>query len=122
MRHDEKHAALAAYAFWCKLEQIGSNKYEMSSYYEQLFGHENSQNMCPACTVAVRRAEKSGTGTCAHCPCKWDVACCLYEGSIYYAWQKAPLQTRKRKKYAGDVASVMRRWCERVGVIAPREG
>jgi len=122
MRHDERHAALAAYAFWCKLEQTGTDKYEMLSYYEQLFNHINSSSMCPACEVAIRRAKGIGANMCKNCPCEWGTSCCLYECSVYCIWQDAPLLARSKKKAAGDIANIMRKWCERVGVIAPREG
>ena len=122
MRHDERHAALAAYAFWCKLEHTGTDKYPLRHYYELLFNHVDDENMCPACTVVDQQAKREGLpATCKNCPCEWGSVRCFDDGSQYWAWAFAIRHGRDARIFAGDIANIMRKWCERVGVIAPRE-
>jgi len=122
MRHDERHAALAAYAFWSKLEQTGSDKDPLLHYYDLLFNPADDPNMCPACIVADQQAKRDGLPVmCDRCPCEWGETSCTSLGSPYLAWRIALLGSSGIKRTAGDVANIMRKWCERVGVIAPRE-
>ena len=125
MRHDEKHAALAAYAFWSKLEQMGTDKYQLRHYYNLLFDHMDDENMCPACTVANQHAECDDLPVmfiCRNCPCEWGGVRCDYDNAPYRAWRFALSRGKDAKVFAGDIANIMRKWCKRVGVIAPREG
>ena len=127
MRHDEKHAALAAYALWCKLEQTGTDKYQLRHYYKQLFNHMDDHNKCPACVMARRMVERFGMcvfgmDVCDYCPCEWGSLRCDDEDAPYWVWGSELNSGRDARIFAGNIANIMRKWCERVGVIAPREG
>jgi len=118
MRHDERHAALAAYALWCKLEQTGLKKVDLYGYYKQLFNVTKDYEICPACVIA-RRSGMSGIQKCEHCPCEWESINCDGD-SLYNVWISRVNFGGDAKIAAGDIANIMCKWCERVGVIAQR--
>ena len=55
-----------------------------------------------------------------YCPCDWGLKDCTTNGSLFSVWRLGIFFGGDTRTVAGDVANIMRKWCEDVGVIASR--
>jgi hypothetical protein len=120
----EQHCCLVAYNFWAKLEQEGGVKWDHRDYLLAIGKSTVDSTMCPSCTIARRRASNICTD-CKRCPveswsCTTEVSDCTDDGSHFDIWQNTALYSHEEKVSAGDVARIMQKWGERIGVFAKR--
>jgi hypothetical protein len=85
--------------------------------------------MCPVCRVATEKEKikKGREHTCNFCPIetwsfeKENVKDCGNTASYYDMWDACDNYSKEQKVRAGDVARVMRKWGEELGVFAKRD-